>query len=155
MTTTNNQIPRVIVETPYSGDIELNVEYALSCLNDSYVNHKEAPFMSHLLYTRFPSKETENVYSYQGHVEDSEDSRLGRVHGIGCGMVWGDCADKVIVYTDIGISSGMKYGIKYAKKITKKLFIGLWVAIGRSDNNNEKNLNNCLLCCIEKMTNVS
>jgi hypothetical protein len=106
---------KVIIESPYSGNIKENVQYALECLHDSYYNHKEAPFASHLLYTRFPQSKIENG-NYHGHVEDSSDSRLGREHGINCGFEWGKCADLVVVYVDLGISTGMKYGIENAKK---------------------------------------
>ena len=34
-----------------------------------------------------------------------------RKHGINAGLAWGDVADAVIIYTDRGISNGMRYGI--------------------------------------------
>jgi hypothetical protein len=43
---------RVVIESPLSGDFEKNVKYAKLCMYDSLVNHNEAPFASHLLYTQ-------------------------------------------------------------------------------------------------------
>ena len=41
----------VIIESPYAGDIEKNVEYARACVRDS-LSRGEAPIASHLLYTQ-------------------------------------------------------------------------------------------------------
>lgn len=42
---------RVIIESPYAGDVELNAQYARECLRDS-LTRGEAPIASHLLYTQ-------------------------------------------------------------------------------------------------------
>ena len=42
---------RVILESPYAGDIEKNIEYARKCVRDSLLRG-EAPIASHLLYTQ-------------------------------------------------------------------------------------------------------
>jgi len=42
---------RVIIESPYAGDIENNKRYAQMCLKHS-LEHGEAPIASHLLYTQ-------------------------------------------------------------------------------------------------------
>lgn len=42
---------RVILESPYSGDIETNIAYARRCMRDSLLRG-EAPIASHLLYTQ-------------------------------------------------------------------------------------------------------
>lgn len=111
---------KVIIESPYSGNIPLNVEYALECLHDSYYNKCEAPFASHLLYTRLPDSEIKQK-SFSGHVKDHPNSRHGREHGILCGNVWMKEADKIVVYTDLGISEGMKFSIEKAKKLNKPI----------------------------------
>lgn len=83
---------RVIVETPYAGDIERNVHYARLCLHDCLVRN-EAPFASHLLYT-------------QASVLDDgvpEERSLG----IQAGLSWGSVAEATVVYVDYGISTGM------------------------------------------------
>ena len=41
---------KVIIESPYFGDVEKNLEYARRCLSDS-LGREEAAFASHLLYT--------------------------------------------------------------------------------------------------------
>jgi hypothetical protein len=42
---------RVILESPYAGDIEANVAYARQCVRDALAR-QEAPIASHLLYTQ-------------------------------------------------------------------------------------------------------
>lgn len=90
----------VIIESPYAGDIERNTAYARACMRDS-VNRGEAPFASHLLYTQ------------PGVLDDSKPDE--RYHGITLGFCWGEKADAVAVYTDHGISEGMKKGITLAE----------------------------------------
>lgn len=43
---------RVIVESPYAGDVERNVRYARACVADCLARG-EAPLASHLLYTEW------------------------------------------------------------------------------------------------------
>ena len=91
----------VIVETPYAGDVERNVEYARRCLHDCLIRG-EAPFASHLLYTQ------PNVL----RDELPEERQLG----IEAGLAWGEEAEATVVYTDRGISRGMQFGIERATK---------------------------------------
>jgi hypothetical protein len=91
---------RVIVESPYAGDIETNVEYARRCVRDSLLRG-EAPIASHLLYTQ------------PGILDD--DVPAERQHGIDAGLAWRSVALASVVYTDYGISRGMEYGIDAAK----------------------------------------
>lgn len=92
---------RVIVESPYAGDVEANVEYARAALYDCLLRG-EAPFASHLLYTQ------------PGVLDDSiPDERLD---GIYAGLAWADVADAVVIYADRGISDGMQYGIDRHRK---------------------------------------
>jgi len=90
----------VIVETPYAGDVERNTRYARLCLHDCLMRG-EAPFASHLLYTQ------------EGVLDDSipEERKLG----MKAGFVWGAVADATVVYTDYGMSNGMKEGVKRAE----------------------------------------
>lgn len=69
----SGHIKRVVVESPNSGDIERNVEYALECLHDHFYDHKnELPILSHLLYTRLPKSAKESIDDvYNGHVVDN------------------------------------------------------------------------------------
>lgn len=92
---------RVILESPYAGDIEANVAYARACLHDS-LSRGEAPIASHLLYTQ------------PGVLRDEHPEE--RQWGIDAGLAWGAAAEATVVYTDRGISGGMKYGIASAEK---------------------------------------
>lgn len=91
----------VIIETPFAGAEEENVIYARRCMRDC-LTRGEAPFASHLLYTQ------------PGVLND--DLPCERKLGIDAGLEWGKMAQKTVVYTDRGISPGMKYGIERAKK---------------------------------------
>ncbi|MEY9493721.1 DUF7768 domain-containing protein [Bradyrhizobium elkanii] len=91
----------VIIESPFSGDVDRNVEYARACVRNS-LRRGEAPIASHLLYTQ------------PGILRD--DSPSERLWGIRAGLAWGAVADATIVYTDLGISSGMNEGIDHALK---------------------------------------
>lgn len=90
---------RVIIESPYAGNIQMNERYARTCLRDS-ITRGEAPFASHLLYTQ-PDVLADSI---------SAERRLG----IACGQAWLAVADLVAVYTDHGISNGMQQGIDAA-----------------------------------------
>lgn len=92
---------RVIVESPYAGDVLRNEAYARAALKDCLLRG-EAPFASHLLYTQ-PSV-------VDDHIPHE------RVLGIDAGLAWGAVADATVVYTDFGISAGMAYGIERANR---------------------------------------
>lgn len=90
---------RVVVESPFAGDVEANIIYARRCLADC-LKRGEAPFASHLLYTQ------------EGVLDDTKPDE--RKLGINAGFEWGELADKVVVYIDRGISAGMQLGINTA-----------------------------------------
>lgn len=90
----------VIVESPYAGDVEANVEYARACVRDS-LSRGEAPIASHLLYT-------------QPGILDDDDADE-RQWGIDAGLAWRAVAQGTVVYTDRGITRGMEYGIEAAR----------------------------------------
>lgn len=90
----------VIIESPYQGDIEKNVEYARACVRDS-LSRGEAPIASHLLYTQ------------PGILKDEIPSE--RQWGIDAGLAWRTVAEASVVYTDLGVSRGMEYGIAAAE----------------------------------------
>ena len=89
--------PLVIIETPYSGDVEANTAYAQACLLDS-LRRGEAPIASHLLHTQV--------------LDDMQPDE--RSLGIEAGLAWYRVGTKCVVYTDRGISGGMKMGIDRA-----------------------------------------
>lgn len=89
----------VVVESPFAGNIESNIEYARRCVADC-LKRGEAPLASHLLYTQ------------PGILDDTKPEE--RKLGIEAGHVWIYWAECLVVYTDRGISNGMKAGIEYA-----------------------------------------
>lgn len=91
---------RVILESPYAGDIAANIAYARQAMRDSLFRG-EAPLASHLLYTQV------------GILDDAlpED----RSHGILAGHEWIPFAEAMVVYMDLGFSEGMLLGIDRAK----------------------------------------
>lgn len=94
----------VIIESPYAGDIKKNIEYAQKCVRDA-LERGEAPIASHLLYTQ------PNILN--------DDVPHERQWGIDAGLAWRDVAHGTVVYTDRGISKGMKYGINMMKSAGK------------------------------------
>ena len=88
---------RVIVESPYAGDIKLNTMYAQFACHDCLVNHNEAPYASHLLYTQ------PNVLRDELNNE--------RALGIDAGFAWRATAEETIFYQDLGASNGMRLGM--------------------------------------------
>ena len=96
---------KVILESPYAGDVDKNVAYARRCVLDSVLRN-EAPFASHLLFTQ------------EGILDDNIPS--DRLLGIIAGLAWLPAADAMVVYADLGISRGMANAIEEAKKIGLK-----------------------------------
>lgn len=96
----------VIIESPYAGNVKINVPYARMCIRDS-LNRGEAPIASHLLYTQ------------PGILND--DIPEERTQGINAGLAWLKRAQITAVYTDLGVSSGMEYGIKRAEEAGNKI----------------------------------
>jgi len=96
----------VILESPFTGDVEKNVKYARACMRDSFMRG-ESPFASHLLYTQ------------EGILDDNDLKE--RKLGINAGLSWGRFAMKTVVSTDLGITEGMKQGILDAKKCGREV----------------------------------
>jgi len=89
----------VLVESPFAGDVEGNTAYVRAAMKDC-LDRGECPFASHALYT------------LPGVLDDSDLEQ--RTRGIEAGLAWGKKADATVVYTDRGISSGMRLGIQRA-----------------------------------------
>ena len=94
---------KVIIESPFAGDVETNVRYAFRAMRHS-IGLGEAPMASHLLYPQV--------------LNDSEPSDRSR--GIQAGYEWMQVADKVAFYVDLGWSPGMIAALKVARKIFPK-----------------------------------
>lgn len=90
---------RVLLESPYAGDVARNVAYARKALLHS-LTLGEAPFAGHLLYTQV--------------LDDA--SPLDREIGISAHVEWVGAVDAVVVYEDNGVSRGMLEAISAAHK---------------------------------------
>jgi len=131
------RLRRIILETPYAGntpeEVGRNERYARACMRDCLINHGESPFASHLLYTQ------------PGVLDDKNPDE--RKLGIGAGFIWGLPAKATVVYTNLGVSSGMGLGIEKARMARRPIEIRLlpddweetyWEIVGRQ----RANLNN-------------
>lgn len=87
----------VIIESPYTGDVERNETYARACMADSLARG-EAPFASHLLYTQ------------PGVLDDTNPKE--RAKGIAAGFAWGEFTEACVIYCDLGITPGMVEGLE-------------------------------------------
>jgi hypothetical protein len=83
---------RVIIESPYAGDIEANTAYAKRAVMDS-LHRGEAPIASHLLFPQ------------PGILKEAEPAE--RRLGIDAGHAWLPAAQLVAFYLDRGESPGM------------------------------------------------
>lgn len=90
----------VLIESPLAGEYrERNIAYAKAAMLDC-IARNEAPFASHLLY------------SQDGLLDDNDPDE--RRTGIECGLAWGAHAAATVVYSDLGLSGGMRMGIDRA-----------------------------------------
>lgn len=94
----------VVIESPFSGDVATNIAYARACVRDSLLRG-EAPIASHLLHTQ------------DGILRDDVSDE--RSMGMEAGWAWFRVCDLVAVYTDRGLSGGMKAGIERARSFGK------------------------------------
>ena len=92
---------KVILESPYDGDVEQNIKYARQCVKDSLLRG-ESPIASHLLYTQ------------DGILDD--DIQEERTMGINAGLEWRSVADKHVFYIDYGMSAGMQFALDISIK---------------------------------------
>lgn len=96
----NDRPKKVILESPYAGDVERNVEYARRACRDSLLRG-EAPLVSHLLYTQ------------PGILDDKKKDE--RELGIQAGLEWGEYCKFSVFYADYGFTPGMLQGFKDAQ----------------------------------------
>jgi len=87
----------VVVESPFAGDVPRNLRYLRAALRDCIVNHGEAPYASHAIYTQ------------PGVLDDGVPQ--DRTLGMESGFAYKAVAACTVVYTDLGISPGMQAGI--------------------------------------------
>lgn len=86
---------RVLLESPYAGDIEANREYLQRCIRHSVLSKYEAPFASHQMYTQALD----------------DDVPHERAMGIDAGFAWGAVAEAAVFYLDRGMSRGMRFAL--------------------------------------------
>lgn len=108
---------KVIIESPYAGEVDLNVAYLQSCLRDSLLRG-EAPFASHGLYTQ------------PGILRD--DIPQERELGMCAGFAWRPQADLTVFYIDRGFSGGMNRALKECIETGAEIEFRSLVGTGRS-----------------------
>ena len=94
----------VIVESPYAGDTDRNHAYCVRACADCF-RRGETPFASHLIYP---------------HVLD-ELNPEERERGIAAGYEFWPIAEKIVFYTDLGMSSGMQRAMNRAQELGLKI----------------------------------
>lgn len=96
---------RVILESPWAGDLSFHQRYLRACIRDCIFARGETPYASHRMLT--------------DALNDA--SPAERELGIKAGFEWRHAADCTVVYADLGISKGMQLGIDHAKKIAQRV----------------------------------
>ena len=95
---------RVVVESPFRSTLERTTEqhslYLQHALRDCALKG-ESPYASHGLLI--------------GVLDD--DDPVERAIGMKCGWAWAEKADAVVIYSDLGISPGMKESISRYEKM--------------------------------------
>jgi hypothetical protein len=96
----------VVLESPYGAPddegVATNVAYARACVRDC-LRRGDSPIASHLLFTQ------------DGVLDDRV--QADRDLGIAAGLAWLPVAKATVVYTDRGISRGMRQGIAVAEAL--------------------------------------
>lgn len=91
---------KVVIESPFSSSngycVEENLAYLRAVMADCLARG-EAPYASHALYTQ------------PGVLDDNNPEE--QEQGMEAGFEWGALADVRVVYTDMGMTSGMETGI--------------------------------------------
>jgi hypothetical protein len=88
---------RVIVESPYAGDTQRNIEYAKECCLDC-IKRGEVPFASHLFFPQF--------------LDDNNPDH--RTIGLHMGYDFWEKAEEIVFYVDFGLSPGMEKALAKA-----------------------------------------
>jgi len=96
----------VLLESPFAGDIELNVAYARAALRDT-VMRGESALASHLLWTQ------------PGVLRDEVPAE--RELGIAAGLAWGAVATASVFYVDLGWSRGMRAALVDAGRCGRQI----------------------------------
>lgn len=101
---------RVAIESPYAGAtpeiLERNMRYLRACMRDCLLRG-ETPIASHALYTQ------------PGVLDDAIPA--DRELGMRAGWNWFPVVDVVVIYVDLGITTGMQRGIVEASRVGRPL----------------------------------
>lgn len=99
----DKEMKKVIIESRFSSStvegLVKNKKFTLACMRDCFMRG-EAPYASHVIYA-------------QTHILDDFIAHE-RAIGMHAGFLWGDLGELTVVYTDLGISTGMQMGIDHA-----------------------------------------
>lgn len=104
---------RVILESPYAGDVDANLAYARQKLRQ-LVLRGDAPIASHLLLTQ------------PGILDDN--NKAERETGISAGLEWYSAADVIVFAAGRGWSPGMlrALGLAKAHEYKREVIDGEW-----------------------------
>ena len=91
---------RVIIESPYAGNVVGNMTYLRRCIIDCLFRG-ESPYASHLMLTTA--------------LDDTDPDQ--RALGLQAAKAWYAPDVLLVIYTDLGISAGMDKGIEYAERM--------------------------------------
>lgn len=104
------QLRKVVLESRFAApdvrQLLINKRFTIACIRDCFLRG-EAAYASHVIYA-------------QSHILDDYVSSE-RALGIQAGFNWGDCGEKTVVYTDLGISGGMQLGIEHAREVGREV----------------------------------
>lgn len=123
LTSAVRRLIRVVIESPFAGNWDKNLAYLRAAMHDCLIRG-EAPYASHALYTQ------------PGVLDDDKPEE--RKLGMEAGFTWGEVAQKVVIYTDLGISGGMRDGIERAgargQIVEHRQLEGVWRDEAKSRN---------------------
>jgi hypothetical protein len=108
-------VKRVVIESPFAGDVARNLAYVRACMADC-LQRGEAPYASHALYTQ------------PGVLDDLKPEE--RKLGIEAGFEWRAAAELTVFYVDLGWSKGMTLGLEdcqlKGKPFERRELGGVW-----------------------------
>lgn len=102
--------PVVMVESPYSGDIDRNVRYLQLCMAECGVLHNELPYASHAIMTQHSRCKNHYVSDY-----NKKWNVLTRDYAIKVSQRMRHRCDRTVFYIDRGWSTGMKAAKLYCQ----------------------------------------
>lgn len=101
----------VMIESPYSGDIDRNVRYLQLAMADAMLNHNECPYASHIGMTMHARASKYYCSDY-----DEKWNLLTREQAIRLSHNIRHRCDFTVFYVDRGWSTGMKAALEYCTK---------------------------------------